>query len=508
MPKLKKKNKDYSDDDDIDFNQPIDKNSDSNPNSNSSKKKNNNSKKKKKKQINKEEEQEEKEEKEEREEGRELISIESEEKSKDKTTKKTKLKRSKKSFEQLSATAEALSNKSKSNNSNQSNPSIPTKQIQEIENDSQSSSKSPSQSPSQSTSQSTSQSSSQSSSQSHPVSVTEQPKKLVKDFPLLPSSLQQISKVNITQSKLKPSFTTNNSKIINNNSNKIQSNKILVPIFETKAKTFAPNINSFNRKNVILKEEDNEQSNYTAIASNLQAPIIQRNSNFQRRSAILVGNAAVADTTQTNTLKGFTNPIIKKKTRKIKKKLKGLTETEDSPMSLPFEPEADDENQDQSTIEALMQLKKKRDIKQAVQLFIQPSGEFVEDRLFFIQLPTHLPIEPPKKVQENNNNSNNKNTQAILPDIDRQFSKNIDHIAEGTIGKLVFLKSGKVKLRIGNAMFDISPGTQCGFPQEVALLDYEAEEPKFCSIGNLSHSILVTPDFCSLIKNSTQSSKE
>lgn len=42
---------------------------------------------------------------------------------------------------------------------------------------------------------------------------------------------------------------------------------------------------------------------------------------------------------------------------------------------------------------------------------------------------------------------------------------NLDSFSEGTVGKLVVRKSGRVQLVLGNTYLDVNMGTPCGFLQ-------------------------------------------
>ena len=57
-------------------------------------------------------------------------------------------------------------------------------------------------------------------------------------------------------------------------------------------------------------------------------------------------------------------------------------------------------------------------------------------------------------------------------------------------------------LTLGEVSFDVAVGTPCGFLQELACVRKEKPEPKLTILGQLSHRLVCTPDFDSLLEQS------
>lgn len=127
----------------------------------------------------------------------------------------------------------------------------------------------------------------------------------------------------------------------------------------------------------------------------------------------------------------------------------------------------------------------KTDLKENFQrtsddLFKNENGDFVgEDQIFFIQLPSALPIGIPTKT-------NVENSEIL------GFKSTISHIPSGKIGKFQIYKSGKVKLKIGDTLFDVSSGMSCNFLQEVVMLSPELK--KFFQLGEITKRMVCYPD--------------
>jgi len=77
------------------------------------------------------------------------------------------------------------------------------------------------------------------------------------------------------------------------------------------------------------------------------------------------------------------------------------------------------------------------------------------------------------------------------------LSNNIKAIPEGQIGKLYILKSGQVKMKIGDVTFDVSQGMPCEFLQE--LVGLNTKEKDFYQLGNVNRRMIISPDISSLL---------
>ncbi|KAM0863610.1 hypothetical protein ACQ4PT_044486 [Festuca glaucescens] len=68
----------------------------------------------------------------------------------------------------------------------------------------------------------------------------------------------------------------------------------------------------------------------------------------------------------------------------------------------------------------------------------------------------------------------------------------IKDLPGGLMGKILIYKSSKVKMKIGDALFDVSRGSNCMFIQEVAAVN--TREKHCCTLGEISKRAVVTPD--------------
>lgn len=128
---------------------------------------------------------------------------------------------------------------------------------------------------------------------------------------------------------------------------------------------------------------------------------------------------------------------------------------------------------------------------------ISPAEEFGlmqdanEEELFFFQLPEVLPFSKrPSSGADQKSNSpvENANTAANLKDL-----------PSGRLGKMMVYRSGKVKMKIGDTLFDVSPGQNCMFAQDAAVIS--VKEKKCCILQNITRRVVVTPDIDALLES-------
>lgn len=79
----------------------------------------------------------------------------------------------------------------------------------------------------------------------------------------------------------------------------------------------------------------------------------------------------------------------------------------------------------------------------------------------------------------------------------------MEELPQGYMGKMLVYKSGKVKLKLGETLFDVSRGPgQCDFPEDVAVINRNAEQ--CCVIGKIEKQAVVTPDIFAALKKESK----
>ncbi|KAL9153969.1 hypothetical protein ABFS82_10G083000 [Erythranthe guttata] len=123
--------------------------------------------------------------------------------------------------------------------------------------------------------------------------------------------------------------------------------------------------------------------------------------------------------------------------------------------------------------------------------------ENAENNMFLLKFPENLPmVKQPDRAEAREPGNIPKNTQkgAGKP----QKTCNLEELPAGFMGKMLVYKSGAVKLKLGDTLYDVSAGLDCVFAQEVVAVN--AEEKKCCSVGELHKRASVTPDIDSVLK--------
>jgi len=158
----------------------------------------------------------------------------------------------------------------------------------------------------------------------------------------------------------------------------------------------------------------------------------------------------------------------------------------------------------------------------AESLFRNEEKEYLgDDELFFVQLPTMLPMIPvleepkPPAAPEQAAKSDKSNTKKENPTQQPQpavvvsdqpeilppsgFKNNLGQVPRGRIGKLYILKSGKVKMKIGDVVYDVSQGMPLGFLQELVAIDLK--KGKMNILGEVQKRMVASPDIGVLLSN-------
>ncbi|XP_019151097.1 PREDICTED: DNA-directed RNA polymerase III subunit rpc4 [Ipomoea nil] len=117
--------------------------------------------------------------------------------------------------------------------------------------------------------------------------------------------------------------------------------------------------------------------------------------------------------------------------------------------------------------------------------------EAPEENLFFVQLPTLMPMfKQPANAEGSETASNN-------PRAMRARACKFDDLPGGYLGKMVVYKSGAIKMKLGETLYDVSPGMNCVFSQDVVVMN--TEEKNCCNVGEISRRAVITPDVESLL---------
>ncbi|XP_062217692.1 LOW QUALITY PROTEIN: uncharacterized protein LOC133917882 [Phragmites australis] len=126
-------------------------------------------------------------------------------------------------------------------------------------------------------------------------------------------------------------------------------------------------------------------------------------------------------------------------------------------------------------------------------------------QLLFFQFPASLPLPRQGDPVAETETDTNVDVNAKSKGNNRKrrhhsiHGCNMKELPCGLMGKILVhkRKSGKVKMTLGDALFDVSAGPNCSFAQEVVAID--SREKHCCSLGEVGNRAIVTPDIDSLL---------
>ncbi|KAI8337174.1 RNA polymerase III RPC4-domain-containing protein [Chlamydoabsidia padenii] len=138
-----------------------------------------------------------------------------------------------------------------------------------------------------------------------------------------------------------------------------------------------------------------------------------------------------------------------------------------------------------------------------------------DDELLFFQLPAVVPkFEKPTtqedegdeikmEVKDENDKTKVKEQLPLAAQMstidDQMAAMDLSKIPEGQIGKLVVLKSGKMKLKIGNVLLDVEQGMRSSFLENVMSVD--AEKKQAVELGHIVQKFTCVPNMNALLED-------
>ncbi|KAG2660616.1 DNA-directed RNA polymerase III subunit RPC4-like isoform X7 [Panicum virgatum] len=115
-----------------------------------------------------------------------------------------------------------------------------------------------------------------------------------------------------------------------------------------------------------------------------------------------------------------------------------------------------------------------------------------KERMFLFQLPKSLPL--PRR------SSNIVERKGRATGEEVKEGSNLQQLPQGYLGKMLVYKSGKVKMKLGDVMFDVNRGAESRMPQHIVALN--TQEKHCCLLGEIEkRHVIVTPDVDSLLND-------
>ncbi|KAF3433169.1 hypothetical protein FNV43_RR24271 [Rhamnella rubrinervis] len=122
------------------------------------------------------------------------------------------------------------------------------------------------------------------------------------------------------------------------------------------------------------------------------------------------------------------------------------------------------------------------------------SEENEERKMFFFHLPNTLPMVKQSASRKSEKVGSSVSSQGT--DASSRGGK-LEELPGGHMGKMLVYKSGAIKLKLGHTLYDVSPGSDCTFSQDVVAINTSDKE--CCVLGELRKRVVVAPDVDSLL---------
>ncbi|KAF3854092.1 hypothetical protein F7725_014780 [Dissostichus mawsoni] len=154
----------------------------------------------------------------------------------------------------------------------------------------------------------------------------------------------------------------------------------------------------------------------------------------------------------------------------------------------------------------------------------QPSvGELLQqlsvsdrEELFFMQLPDSMPgraaqkVDPPpappaeKPAKKEGKLADKRPAQLQAQVPLKEGCPVLSQLPEGFLGKLQIRKSGKVELKMGQVVMDVSEGAAFSFLQQlVSVRLSDGRTGDMMVLGNVRHKLVLSPDFQALLREAS-----
>ncbi|KAI3808894.1 hypothetical protein L1987_24857 [Smallanthus sonchifolius] len=127
-------------------------------------------------------------------------------------------------------------------------------------------------------------------------------------------------------------------------------------------------------------------------------------------------------------------------------------------------------------------------INSALELGLSGSVDNEDKHIILFQFPEKLPLDQVPVGSSSSLKEDASNKSFGLKDL-----------PNGCIGKMLVYKSGAIKLKLGDTIFDVSSGTPCASDRSAAMMNTKSED---CFVlGKVNKRAIVTPDLNSILDN-------
>ncbi|CAL8468547.1 g8087 [Coccomyxa elongata] len=137
------------------------------------------------------------------------------------------------------------------------------------------------------------------------------------------------------------------------------------------------------------------------------------------------------------------------------------------------------------------------EVNVAEMLGIAENQAEAEEQVVLLQMPSLLPAPAPPPVEDAAAAKlrHQRRDEAPPPPV----ALSLKDLPTGRIGKMLVFQSGAVKMQLGDVLFDVLPGTEAAFRQDVAAVNTAEQACVF--LGGISQRVVACPDIVHLLSN-------
>ncbi|KAK2974959.1 hypothetical protein RJ640_009118 [Escallonia rubra] len=121
--------------------------------------------------------------------------------------------------------------------------------------------------------------------------------------------------------------------------------------------------------------------------------------------------------------------------------------------------------------------------------------ENLEPSMFFLQLPKLMPLM--KKTASMEGQQMAGSLKPLKDAGPSGKACGLDELPAGFMGKMLVYRSGAVKMKLGDTLYNVSAGMNCMFAQDVVAIN--REDKHCCIVGELNKRATITPDVDSIL---------
>ncbi|XP_076883853.1 uncharacterized protein LOC143532793 [Bidens hawaiensis] len=133
-------------------------------------------------------------------------------------------------------------------------------------------------------------------------------------------------------------------------------------------------------------------------------------------------------------------------------------------------------------------------INSALELGLSGPDDGDENQIILFKFPDQLPVD---QVPVSTKGKEKVGSSSSLQEDGSNKRVSLKDLPNGRIGKMLVYKSGAIKLKLGDTIFDVSAATPCGSDRSVAMMNTESKD--CCVLGKVNKRAMVALDLNSIL---------